>query len=273
MIRRHATTRRRNDAPPLVLLLLCLFALVAPGCLSADEPTTRPRPAFHAPVAEILLDDPYPDLVVELDYVEPYRPSALATDELRRVLVAHTAKHNVTILEPQPIPSQRGSYTSQGLDAIQEEFADVVEEPGGAARLYIVYLNGRMREEDLWGIQFDPGAIALFPMYYDMQGIGPLLVQNSGLGLNKERLERAILVHETGHVMGLVGCAIPMVRPHEDPKSACHSSNRDSVMWFAIDGAAGGDVDDQLAGRFTFEFDADDAADIRAFIDAHPRSG
>ena len=47
-------------------------------------------------------------------------------------------------------------------------------------------------------------------------------------------VERTVLVHEFGHLFGLVDCGIPAVVERSDPDSACHSAASGSVMWAGI---------------------------------------
>jgi hypothetical protein len=51
-------------------------------------------------------------------------------------------------------------------------------------------------------------------------------------------VEQATLVHEFGHVMGLVGNGVPMVRDHLDPEHPRHCSSSDCVMYWLNEGAA-----------------------------------
>lgn len=79
------------------------------------------------------------------------------------------------------------------------------------------------------------------------------------------QVERAVLVHEFGHALGLVGCGIPEVRSHQAQEYECHSANKESVMWFIMHNSD--DIRKYiLEDGFSpvWRFDADDLADIRA---------
>lgn len=84
-------------------------------------------------------------------------------------------------------------------------------------------------------------------------------------GQDQRLVERAVLVHEYGHLLGLVDCGLPMQTPRADPDLPCHSRNRESVMsalgpsrsadqWLLRDGT--GPV---------WRFDEHDWRDIRAY--------
>ena len=72
-------------------------------------------------------------------------------------------------------------------------------------------------------------------------------------------IERAVVVHELGHLLGLVDIALN--RNRADPEHPFHSKNPKSVMYWAIDT---GLVTQVLAGPPPSEFDADDRADLAA---------
>jgi hypothetical protein len=76
-------------------------------------------------------------------------------------------------------------------------------------------------------------------------------------------IEKAVLVHELGHILGLVNNHLPMATPHEDTGHETHSTNQNSVMFWAVEQS---DIVEFLQGRTEppNQFDSDDIADMRA---------
>lgn len=63
-------------------------------------------------------------------------------------------------------------------------------------------------------------------------------ILDSGSTLSISRfVEQATLVHETGHLLGLVDNGIPMVSDHADPDHPRHCENPDCVMYWLNEGA------------------------------------
>jgi hypothetical protein len=75
-------------------------------------------------------------------------------------------------------------------------------------------------------------------------------------------LEDAVTMHEVGHILGLVDLARKTGR--EDKAHPGHSSNRGSVMFWAVESSLVGQV---LGGAPSTEYDKDDLNDLRALHD------
>ena len=75
----------------------------------------------------------------------------------------------------------------------------------------------------------------------------------------RKAIEDAVLLHEFGHVLGLVDLARDTGRA--DKEHPGHSSNRSSVMYWAVESSLIGQV---IGGPPPRDFDAQDLADLRA---------
>ena len=75
----------------------------------------------------------------------------------------------------------------------------------------------------------------------------------------RSTLEKAVGLHELGHILGLVGLVVNADR--QDADHPGHSSNRHSVMFWAVESSLVGQV---LGGSPPTEFDNDDLADLAA---------
>ena len=71
-------------------------------------------------------------------------------------------------------------------------------------------------------------------------------------------MERAVVTHEMGHLLGLVDLVLDDKRG--DPAHPGHSTNRGSVMFWAVETSLVGQV---LGGPPPVDFDSDDVADLR----------
>jgi len=76
---------------------------------------------------------------------------------------------------------------------------------------------------------------------------------------SSEEVERAVTIHEAGHLLGLVNLVYKSPIDHEDSSNAGHSSNDNSVMYWAIES---NDVGNFITGNLPDEFDQDDKADL-----------
>ncbi len=116
------------------------------------------------------------------------------------------------------------------------------------------------------GIWFELVSTAMILVFVDSYRYAEGTISPDALlGLDRQ-FEREILLHETGHALGLVNNGAPMVHPHVDQTDSClcHSDNPSSVMYTSRDLPYYLDRRmDRLTGEEAY-FDSDDLADLRA---------
>lgn len=237
------------------------------GCLRSpvqDTPT----------LSEALLwNDPHPNLVFYVDYVEGREPSQLALDTLMETARDVTGKENVSMVGPRKIegldsdPDRRWDqqdrqemYESHFSEMYVPRFDELryAYSKDDNASIHIIYLDGRDKF-DAQGLH-SYGTIVIF---LDSYG-GDLHLPFPG----RDPWERHVLIHEFGHALGLVNCGIPMVTPREDPDSSqCHSTEPTSVM--SQDSGGGiveANMDQFQDGQWAYyQFDQYDLEDIQSF--------
>lgn len=248
-----------------VLLSLSIFLLAGCADAQADRPPTR----SWRYAAALLLDDAFPNLVVEIDYAGDYVPSNVALDALRVTLEQETQKHSIVILDPTPVAPFPGEHSDKEARRYHAETRNhgTAQHPweGDTYFLHILYLNGAMEDTRTLGTFHGTGEITLLSDLF-VAALGPYFGELPG-DVRKDQVERKALIHELGHGFGLVGCGIPMLRNHVDPGSECHSSNPRSVMsywnWTRPEDDAVRSVQETL--EVPWQFDDDDRADMSSF--------
>lgn len=120
--------------------------------------------------------------------------------------------------------------------------------------VHVMYVRGAHAEDgqqtQAIGLSYSASTVALFPDRWS--GLGSLLGSDTAI-------ERAVLVHELGHLFGLVNLTYTSATDHEDPEHPGHSDNRDSVMFHAIETTAIGQA---FSGPPPDTFDDADRADL-----------
>lgn len=243
------------------------LALVLAGC---TNPTDEPPPGFPSPaeVNPFLMPGP---LVVQLEHAPGRGPSQLALEALAATM---------RLVGAEPDLNVRASLRAEHENLTRDEIVilhgqlytgdpDTWRDRGGTAVLHVLYLAGADQAQQgssvTYGIAFaDRPLIAVFP---DMLPSRALPQANVGIpGDGTDGFERAILVHEYGHKLGLVGCGLPQVEDHAHPDDPCHSARPSSVMWpspQSSDDHLQWLLDDDL--QPIWRFDDADWADIRAY--------
>ena len=246
-----------------LILLMCIGA--AAGCL-VDGRDLAPSVARAEAYATAF---PFSDLVIEIDFAPGREPSALALDGLRQILASATDKREVRVLPPTPLPDEArfrsadADWSGRHRDVHVEQFDSFDGGPGrygrgDAAYVHVLYLNGRIDNNGsvTTGIHTEYG-ISIY--VDDMRNPPPTRATADQLLMltAPDEIERAVLVHEFGHLLGLVDAGARMVRPHSDGQG--HSTSAQSVMY-------GGVHATQLAREnkeVVWTFDEDDLADLR----------
>lgn len=141
----------------------------------------------------------------------------------------------------------------------------------GEPVLHILYLDGSTPPEEtgrvIRGLAFLRPGLPLMAIFADDLSTTSLYQASVRLpGQSNATFERSILVHEYGHMVGLVGCGTPTVQPHVHADSECHSASLGSVMYPTIHSSEDPltwALDDEM--QPVWRFDDDDWADIRAY--------
>ena len=119
----------------------------------------------------------------------------------------------------------------------------------GRAVLRILFVHGRWHESDtVLGVAVRGDTAAIFVDAVE-EAASPLV----GPGA----IEEAVTTHEVGHLLGLVDLFLQTGRA--DPEHPGHSSNRSSVMYWAVESTL---ITDVLTGGPPRDFDADDLRDL-----------
>jgi hypothetical protein len=230
---------------------------------TAPEPDrTAPGPAHAARSddggevgsnAPLYLNRRFRELVVEVDAVAGLEPSGSLLELLRARLAQVVDKPGGIVFVPaETIPGQSdGVWTVDDLAASARSNRDRFS-GGDTMVMYLQFVDGRFEDEGAFAVAYSASEVAMFVDH--MRDAATLLVGASAL-------ERAALIHELGHLLSLVNLGYTSPRDREDPAHPKHSTNPDSVMFWAVDNVG---ILTLLGGRAQppTAFDADDLADL-----------
>jgi len=166
------------------------------GCATLSKPPAGPT--TESLRDETLLDPGLPSLTVEVDYIQGDEPLERALRIFTDRLEFYCDKPGgIEVHVGNEIPAERWEPTRAGVQALTEEYAEGRPKSGGY--LYVLYApslkkyRGYSFRTGKLGDRVDFPVIAIF--YEQLKPI---------LWLTGVRQEASVLVHETGHVMGLV---------------------------------------------------------------------
>lgn len=207
---------------------------------------------------DFLSDATYTALVVEVDHVQGQAPSASALQLLRTRLQERCNKPGgVTIVVDDAIPSAGGVYSVAANQALEAQHRDQVAS-GTTAVLYFLYLDGQSDQDTssgrVLGWAHGPSSVGIFR---------ESIAASANALATADEVEGAVLVHEAGHVLGLVNNGTPMVSNHEDAAHRAHDVNDDCIMHWLIETSNVRDLVLNL-GSLPTQFDAACVADLQA---------
>lgn len=241
---------------------------------SKQAPTTRPSepapggdggaPATAPPPAEsddgdrkspgafartLLRPQPATALVLERYVQEGADVASSSLSHSAQVLGEVSAKP-VDTRPPIVLPGGARAWTAGELRATADRVA-ATPQGGGKAVIRLLLVRGTFEgNDDVLGVALRGDLIALFR---------DSIASASTPLISGRSIEDAVLLHEIGHLLGLVDVALDTGRA--DPEHPGHSKNRESVMYWAVESSV---VSQVLEGGPPNDFDAADLADLRS---------
>ncbi|RME76168.1 MAG: hypothetical protein D6776_01710 [Planctomycetota bacterium] len=234
-----------------------LLCVLGPGCDGrrpvADAAVAEPVAATLRP-GDLALDFvsavDYDTLRIEVDAFEGLAPSEAALERLVELLSARLDKPGgIEVVRSSELPRSLRApvYDAEQVRAIADAFRDHHSgEPDAPRRavIWVGYLPGSgglgPEGETALGLAVDASSIAVFPE----------AIARSSPRSEREAVETRVLVHEVGHLLGLVNNGAPEQWPHEDRRHAHHDRSPACVMYHEIVPAAPGERSGLEAVRF-----------------------
>ena len=214
------------------------------GATPAPPTTVNPRRA-QGPTgsfAPVLLRE---DLTVEVLTQSGAEPLPAAMTHLQTNL-SEVAGRSVGTSGPTALDGGARNWTADELIALADSKAT---RPAGSATIRMLFVRGTLEgNSGVLGVAVRGDVIAIFSDGVHSAG---------GVFGNYVGVERAVLLHEAGHVLGLVDLYLKTGRA--DPDHPGHSSNKESVMYWAVETDA---ISSVLGANPPDTFDDADKADL-----------
>ena len=236
-------------------LISLILASSLSGCIGADDilPEKRGEPGGLA--LACLQDDKFKKLELHFLYEPGYDPIAMNLLKTRVQEVCDKPDGVIISAKETNFDNDNTWTASDVRDARWKHGDDAMKST--TLHWYFLFPKGGFAESSVLGVAVDASTVAIFKdSVEDAEGF---------FGRpSAEEVERAVTVHEAGHLLGLVNLVYTSPIDHEDPDNPGHSSNEDSVMYWAIESTSIGNF---ISGSIPDEFDDDDKFDLNGMAD------
>lgn len=213
--------------------------LLSPGCGRAVDPNSDQGVVQDQSVGaasyDFLASTQFKSLVVEIASVSGSEPSTEALQSLVSFLDRYVNKPSgiqVVMGATFDSPHVGRSYTSDELKQLELKYRRQYAS-GSRIAAFFLFLDGGyvndQRETNTTGLAYTATSMAVFGR--PIAALAQYLPQ-----VFKSNIEAAVMVHEFGHLMGLVNMGLPMVQDHADSggNHRTHCANPRCVMYYAI---------------------------------------
>jgi len=244
-----------HSRPLIILLSILLLTPVLSGCLSDDllDDVMPQLKGIPGGLTMACLTNSYDKMIIEIDYESGYKPETSSTDILKqRISEVCSFSKGVSIEFTETDFADVGTWSAD--DVREQGWANKQVEPtsGKTLRWQLIFPAETNEDDNVLGVAVDASTIAIFGESVD--GAAGFLNRPSA-----EEVENSVIVHEIGHLLGLVNLVYTSPVDHESSDNPGHSNNEDSVMYWAIESVT---VANFISGDLPNEFDQDDKDDL-----------
>lgn len=218
-----------------IVCLALLITVIQTGCIkiiASDENLMLPEDfhdrRFGTSAKDFLSDEQYTSLRVEIQYMPGFAPDEKAFTNLHQFLYTHLNKpEGITIRTKEITAVPNKTLAKEGIISIERKnrFAYT---SGKQLALYILYTNGEFTDSKILGAAYRNTSAVIF---------GKAIKKNSNkIGKpDRTKLETTVLLHEMGHLLGLVNEGSLMEKDHSDHNKASHCKNKKCLMYYGIE--------------------------------------
>lgn len=207
----------------------CLIVFVAFACSETDDPTDVND---NITVNNFLSASKYDKLVVEVQFMPNHRPAATSVNNLKTLLQDRLNKPaGITVLEKEVPTGGKSTYSAGDIRAI-EKTNRTQSANGKTLTAYFLFVDGDYSSNSgnakVLGIAYEATSMAIFEK--------TVKEHSGGLGQpSVSALESTVILHEFGHILGLVNNGTAMATEHQDEAHGKHCDDPNCLMYYTAE--------------------------------------
>ncbi|MBD0725049.1 membrane metalloprotease [Flavobacterium sp. L1I52] len=238
-----------------VIALSCLFLTSCSDSNSDTNSKSANQKGLGTSAHDLLSEDKFDSMIIEVVYVEGYEPSATAITNFKNFLTSRINKSGGITIEKRAIPSPgNASYSDAQIIAI-ENANRIFYNDGSQIAVWAFFADAKSsKDTDTSVILGTAYRNTSFVIYENT-------VKKLSGGLNKPSttvLETTVMSHEFGHILGLTNAGTVMQSDHEDANHKRHCNVSSCLMYWEAESGT------NLFGGNIPQLDAQCIADLQA---------
>ncbi|WP_430907006.1 hypothetical protein [Maribacter sp. 2-571] len=221
------------------LFLLALSFTLLSGCSNNDDtddgtPTpqnvdkTGNRLDTGVSGGDFLSNQNFTKLLIEIGYVQGFRPSDAAIDDLVSFIRAHTFKETIDVVFTELASPNEEDLTLNEIATLENDNRTAYNDEDTLAT-YIYFADAPSEDDDE-----EEGLVTLGAVYRNtsmvIHEVTARRLAARDPRISNTDVESATLNHEFGHLFGLVNLGTDPVNDHEDPSAPNHCNVEGCLM-------------------------------------------
>lgn len=214
----------------ILACVIVAFSFVFLQCKKSSEPFNSHTPVSYDhnrnpgnSAADFLGNTTYQSLKIEILYMPDSRPDPAAINQFTAILSERLNKPaGISVAEREIDPTLKTVFTPGDISGIESRSRTAFTEDGQMAAC-ILFINGSYYSGNILGLAYKNTSICFFSE--------PLQLFTGSVPEDERvKLVTLVMVHEFGHLLGLVDMGTPMVAGHLDRINGNHCINTNCVM-------------------------------------------
>ncbi|WP_405292186.1 membrane metalloprotease [Algibacter sp. Ld11] len=253
------------------ILISFLFLLIISACSKdeSEEPNDTDntiskvlnRQATGSSAHDLLSDDTFTSIIIEVVYVEGFEPTESALNNFTTFLENRTYKPNGITVEKRAIPSPgKTTYSLEDIADIETEHRTHYNTSNQIA-VWAYFSDGKSDNDSETDNTVVLGTAYWNTSFVVYQETVESFI-NSPFEPDRTLLETTVINHEFGHIFGLTNLGTPLQSEHEDEEHPKHCNVENCLMYWASESAV--NLSDMANMSTAPQLDAQCIADLQA---------
>lgn len=249
----------------IILALSLVFVLILSCSRQDDEAAvngnlvSNNKKATGSSSYDLLSDDTFKSMVVEVVYVDGYEPSTAAINNFVSFLNERVNKSKgITVVKRAIASSGKATFTNQEIIAIEDANRTKYNTSDQIA-VWAFFVDGESAENTssakVLGTAYRNTSFVIYEK--TVQGLS-----SSPFQPGRSLLETTVITHEFGHILGLTNLGAKLQSDHEDSEHAKHCNVESCLMYWSAESGSG--IANMVSGGTAPKLDAQCLADLKA---------